>query len=211
MALKHEVYRLRKAKGWTQKELAAASGISQQVIGDVESGRTTRPRQIHDLAHALGTTPEALDPEQYAPKGKHFEDEPPPLFGPKDFPIYASAEGSHGNGSLVLTFEPIEFISRPAPLANVRGGFGMYVIGDSMAPAYEPGDIALVNPNLPPSAGRDAIIFQRSDNHANALIKRLVRATEREWQLLQWNPHKNFSLSRAEWPHCQIVVGKYNR
>jgi phage repressor protein C with HTH and peptisase S24 domain len=208
MSLKANLLRLRSAKAWTQAELARRAGVSQQVIADIESGRTIRPRQLHEIAAALGTTVEQLDPEKY--NRPSVEVAGTPIYGDRDLPIYAAAEG--GDGSLIITFDPIAFTLRPAPLIGVKGGYGMYVVGESMMPAYEAGDTVLVNPHLPPTPGRDAVFFQ-SDGHGQtkATIKRLLRITSGEWRVLQHNPQKEFALDRVLWSQCQLIVGKYNR
>lgn len=113
---------------------------------------------------------------------------------------------------MVITFDPIAFTLRPAPLIGVKGGYGMYVVGESMFPAFEPGDTVLVNPHLPPSPGRDAVFFQ-SDGHGQttATVKRLIKITSSEWKVQQWNPSKEFSLDRGLWTQCQVIIGKYSR
>ena len=214
MALKENVSRLRAALRLTQKELAAKSGMSQQVINDIESGRTLKPRGLIELAAALETTVEELDPDRFMPKAPAGPQQGvlkqlPIALGAKDLPIFAAAEG--GGGAMLITFEPIDYMRRPAPLENVRDGYGVYIVGDSMVPAFEPGDIALINPHLPPTPGRDAILLCHTDHQQEALIKRLVRATARDWHVQQWNPKREFSLPRSQWGQCHIVVGKYVR
>lgn len=44
---------------------------------------------------------------------------------------------------------------------------------------------------------------------AEAIIKRLNGWNDREWDLEQWNPHRQFKEFRTEWPVCHRVVGKY--
>lgn len=214
MGLKENLVRVRVAKGLSQAELGSLSGCSQQVIADIESGRTLRPRAIHEIAHALNTTVEELDPDRFkkqARQGVLSSRAAPPaeILGARDLPIYASAEG--GGGSIIMTFEPIDFITRPAPLMNVRDAYAIYVVGESMAPAYEPGDTALVNPHLPPAPGRDVILSKGIDGHSEALIKRMVKASATDWHVQQWNPAKTFTLPRKEWVTCHIVIGKFGR
>jgi phage repressor protein C with HTH and peptisase S24 domain len=72
--------------------------------------------------------------------------------GNPDFPIYASAEG--GNGEMILSFDPIEYVNRPLFLENVPGAYGFYCVGSSMVPRYEQGDMLLVRPGRPVGAGR---------------------------------------------------------
>ncbi len=131
--------------------------------------------------------------------------------GATEFPIYSSAQGGP-DGAPVLSNDPVEYISTPGPLAKVRGGFGVYVTGDSMEPAYENGDIALVHPYLPVRAGDD-VLFQglRPDGSVNVVIKRLLGFDATNWKVKQFNPAKSFGLARKEWQTAQVVVGKYRR
>jgi ribosome-binding protein aMBF1 (putative translation factor) len=49
-----EVRRLRKARGWTQEQLAEKSGISLRVISDLERlKRVTKPSTLRELMQAL--------------------------------------------------------------------------------------------------------------------------------------------------------------
>ncbi|MGB1027234.1 MAG: helix-turn-helix domain-containing protein, partial [Rhodospirillaceae bacterium] len=56
-----------------------------------------------------------------------------------DLPVYASAEGG-ADGEMIVETSPIEFVKRPEPLLTVRGGFAVYITGESMEPAYFRGD-----------------------------------------------------------------------
>ena len=51
---------MRKAKGWSQTNLANLCGVTYQNIQNVEMGRISMPRYIQDLATALETTVEYL-------------------------------------------------------------------------------------------------------------------------------------------------------
>ena len=56
------VERLRKAKGWTQSEVARRSGVSQTFISSLEGGRRRQAlvELVADLARALGCTVDDL-------------------------------------------------------------------------------------------------------------------------------------------------------
>ena len=80
-----------------------------------------------------------------------------------------------------------------------------------MSPAYEPGDMALVHPNLPPVRDKDVVLYHvPPGGESEAIIKRLVSFNDREWTLKQYNPGKEFTESRIEWAICHRVVGKYS-
>lgn len=127
----------------------------------------------------------------------------------RGLPVYAAAQG--GDGHLIVTFDPIDYMKMPSVLQNVKGGYGLLISGDSMVPAYRPGETALVNPNLPPMRDEDVIVYHTSEvNENEAIIKRLVGFNDREWVLEQYNPAMRFEALRFDWPICHRVVGKYN-
>ncbi len=129
--------------------------------------------------------------------------------GEKNLPVYASAEG--GPTGLIVTPEPIDWVKRPEPLLNVARGFAVYVIGDSMSPAYNHGDMILVHPSKPPQRGDDVLLTKLLEDRAMAaLVKKLVRWNESTWFVKQYNPPKEFKLARSEWQQVNVIVGKYN-
>lgn len=136
------------------------------------------------------------------------------LTGERDLPVFGSAQG--GSGVLVVSSDPVEWVSRPEPLSKVRDGYGVIILEDSMSPEFEPGDIALVHPHLPPTAGCTCI-FKRHlpDGSVEACIKRLRRVTADAWHVRQWNPPSgqktDFTMKRSEWQECHVTVGRYTR
>ena len=128
-----------------------------------------------------------------------------------DLAVYASAAGGP-EGAWVLSSDAIAWIHRDQRLVGVRDAFACYVVGESMFPAYEQGNLLLVNPAVPPNAGDDCLLIQEAaDGSRYALIKRLVRFNSTSWTVKQWNPDKTFSLPRKEWQRALLVIGKYNR
>lgn len=210
----------------SQDDIAAHFKIRRVSVTQWE-GDTTKPQigRLAKLADLLNTTSEWLlegrgerpspisttDPHP-AEKTRGFTPRIVPgseLVGAKDFPIYAAAAG--GSGHLIINFEPIEWAKRPTILEGVPHAYGLLVYGDSMDPAYCHGDTALVHPGLGPAAGKDVVLYDHPPNgDAEAIIKRLVRWNEREWNLKQHNPPLEWIELRADWPTCHRVVGKYN-
>ena len=134
----------------------------------------------------------------------------PPAVGPKDLPVYGSAEG--GPGGMIVDATPIDWVARAEPLLNVRDGFAVYVVGESMEPAYRQGDMILVHPTRPPYRGADVLLTRRlEDGTLAAMIKELVRWTAEVWVVRQHNPAREFELDRADWQQVQVVEGRYNR
>jgi phage repressor protein C with HTH and peptisase S24 domain len=124
-------------------------------------------------------------------------------------PIHAAAQG--GKGHLIIDFDPIEQAAPPEELIRVRNAYGILIVGESMVPAYKPGDIAWVNPHKQPERDTDVVLYHVPPNgEAEAIIKALVSFSEREWKLRQYQPALNFTESRIDWPVCHRIVGKKN-
>jgi phage repressor protein C with HTH and peptisase S24 domain len=103
-------------------------------------------------------------------------------------------------------------VRRPEPLLSVRDGYGCYVIGDSMSPAYEQGDLLLIHPGRPVRPGDDCVFVRDpGDGSQHALVKRLLRIAPEKWRVRQFNPAKDFDLDRGQWQKAQLIVGKYAR
>ncbi|WP_266035214.1 XRE family transcriptional regulator [Brucella intermedia] len=213
----------RDEKKMSQAALANLVGRDKSAISLLESGkRGASVDFVARLARALDLNEDWLafgkGEMHSSSSGEHRPADvftPSPIPGDelvsqhRDLPIYAAAKG--GDGHVIITFDPISYMKMPAVLQGVKGGYGLLLIGDSMIPAYRPGETALVNPNLPPARDEDVVLYHTSDTDENeAIIKRLVGFNDREWLLEQYNPQKEFKEFRADWPICHRVVGKYN-
>ena len=183
------------------------------------------PRELpetvrHALAPLLGVSPDDL--RSYAPPsagGGRIESDmrlaPPQRAAERaDLPVYASSEGSAG--TLNITSEPIVFVRRPEPLVSVRDGYGCYMIGDSMSPAYEQGDLLLIHPGKPVRPGDDCVFVREPgegtpDGSQHAQVRRLLRNTPEKFRVRQFNPARDFDLDRGQWTRVQLIVGKYAR
>ena len=215
MSLKENLKRARLAADLSQTKLAEIAGVSQQLISQIERGVNFETKKLPSIARAVGKTVADLDPAYAAQEVADvaiFPNAAVPLpRGPKNLPVYASAQG--GPGEIIVTYDPIDYVERPEPLASVRDAYAMYIVGDSMSPAFEAGDQVFVNPHLPVRGGDDVLVFRERDGGTDvaATVKRLVRPKAEEWQLEQFNPPKRFSLRRSEWPRAHVIIGKFSR
>ena len=230
----------REARGWSQAELArrvtrAGYTITQGGIAQIERRGNTEPKSIVQLAQALGLSVHWLQTHR---GDKHEGALPPPadagqlsMLGPTGrrsrgatvhpgqaagarppLQIFSSAQGG-SEGAMALSNEPVAWIPRDARLEGVPDAYGCFVSGDSMEPAYEKGNILLVNPGAPVAPGDD-VVFMREDPKDSTryvMIKRLVKANAQQWTVRQYNPPKTFTLSKKEWNKAHLVIGKYNK
>lgn len=105
------------------------------------------------------------------------------------------------------SFDPdfhVRMIARPPALLGVPDLYAIFFVGESMRPRFEPGEPGIVDPRRPVRAG-DYVLVQLTDGGRNAdgspevtsvIVKRLVRRTEKEWVLEQYNPPATFALPR---------------
>jgi phage repressor protein C with HTH and peptisase S24 domain len=126
-----------------------------------------------------------------------------------ELPVYASAQG--GTEGMSVTPEPIDWVPRPRPLQHVAKAYAVYVVGDSMDQAYRHGDMAFVHPSLPVLRGNDVMLLREENGQMVAMIKHLISWNERHWRVKQFNPEREFQLSRQDWRQANVVVAKYNR
>lgn len=212
MTKRPQITSARKAAGLSLEDLSDRTDISTSQLSRIETGkREPRVADIEKIAKAVGVDPsQLLDSPGDTDVAPIANFRPPQKFFSEaaTMPVYAAAEG--GNGSLIITTEPLEYVKRPYTLEAVSEAYAILIVGESMDPAYEPGDTAWVNPRLPPMRGTDVILYSLEDE-AHATIKRLIGWTETEWHLRQYNPPKDFKLKRKEWSKCHRVVGKFAR
>lgn len=221
MITEQDIRALLQARGWRQAELAAAIGVTQPTVSRWLAGQLPDPlaqerlRQLIDGAYAdmPAIRPQPAfgpGPAQAAPPRNPFGDR---FASERDLAVFAAVEG--GPGDIVVSTDPIDIVPRPWFMGAVKDGFAVLVVGESMVPAFRPGDMAIVNPRLAPMRGKDHIFTQEGvDGSFIATIKHLRGWTEAEWQLEQFNPPEGgtarFSLPRTIWSRALRVVGKFD-
>lgn len=133
----------------------------------------------------------------------------PPALRTSLVPIYSAAQG--GRGHIIIDTNPIEEARPPDELMHVRDAYGILIVGESMVPAYKPGDVAWVNPHKQAERDTDVVLYHVPPNgEAEAIIKTLIGISQREWRLRQYQPPRDFTESRIDWPICHRIVGKRN-
>jgi phage repressor protein C with HTH and peptisase S24 domain len=194
--------------GYNPRSLSLAAGLGMTAVRDILDSRIVSPRYqtLEALARLLGVS------VGWLMSGEAMADAHPPAAALRDFPVYGAAQGGP-SGAMAMSSDPIQHIARPDPLMTVKAGagYGIYVVGESMSPAYEQGDVALVHRGLPPRRQSDVILIRREpDGTPHALIKHLVGWTEESWRVRQYNPPAEYELPRDEWAEVETIVGRYN-
>jgi len=110
----------------------------------------------------------------------------------RDLPVYGVAIGG-SEGDFSFNGTVVDYVRRPPMLSKIGNAFGVYVIGDSMSPRYDHGDLVFVHPGRPPQPGNDVIVELHGEHGAPGAcyIKRLVRRSADHIQLAQFNPPRD--------------------
>lgn len=216
----------------SQGALAKKAGCKQQVVSKLESGFLAWSSHAPQLAAALGVSeawirygdgaarydaPPNVTKQFREPSAAQAQTAPAPVkpksvFSPPDdidLPVYGVAEALSNPDSLVISPEPVEYISRPSPLVGVPGAYGVYVAGESMIPAFRHGWIALVHPGRSPARDDDVVVILRDGNDDRyALLKTYVRNTAEGLVLAQHNPKRELPpIPRDRVISVHLVVG----
>jgi transcriptional regulator with XRE-family HTH domain len=210
MIVEADIRALMRARNWRQIELAAAAGVTQPTVSRWLAGQVPDPSAQERLAVLAAES--ALAPRRGEAVKAQFIP-PPAILGERDLPVYAAVEG--GPGEITVSTDPIDMVPRPWYLGSVRDGYAVLVVGESMVPAFRPGEMAIVNPRLAPLRNKDHILVKEAaDGSFRATIKHLLNWSDEDWKLEQFNPppgaERVFTLSRQEWRKALRVVGKYD-
>ena len=209
-------------KGISERDASLKVTGKPDMIRDIKRGRMPGAQRLNALAELLGVSSAWLidgaereaetaeEQERLAERGLPFR----PHELPRDIPVYGTALGhdlSRADDGLVsvetTTFEMgdvVDWFRRPPVLAGRRDVYGLYVVGSSMAPRFEPGDPVYVDPRRPPAIG-DYVIVQLAKRYhevdgeiITAMIKRLARRSASFIELEQFEPRGTFKVEIGE-------------
>ena len=115
---------------------------------------------------------------------------------PRDVPVYGTAAGNDAGAVQLNEGEVVDLVRRPPGLVGARRVYGLYVVGDSMVPKFEPGELIYVHPDRPCRPGDYVVVQIQAADHepAQTFVKRLKRRTERVLHLTQFNPETTMEL-----------------
>lgn len=160
-------------KGWSQKDLATRSGVSQTTIADIERRRNKGTARITDIAKALGVDAQYL----YSGTVNRVEDvkstynvQPGPDIRGK-VPLISWTMAGNWSEAADL-FHPGDAEEWVDTTSQVREHtYALRVEGDSMEPDFPAGTILIVEPQMEPIVG-DYVIVK---NGGDSTFKQLVR------------------------------------
>jgi phage repressor protein C with HTH and peptisase S24 domain len=225
--LAEQVAQWRELTGTSQVELAKAMNVSQQAIQQLEQGRVKRPKyvlelltyfaeklpeaRIYDAYPALKSLNKPIASEANNTLSYKVRDEAQAqsqLWSPqgqviekKDLPVYASATG--GEGEVIVSYDPIEWVERPATLTQVKDAYAIYAVNDSMRPKVKQGDMLKVHPHRPARRFDLVVVVLRDaadteTGERRCLVKDFISRDSEKVVLRQYNPERDFDIPANE-------------
>ncbi|MEZ5665906.1 MAG: S24 family peptidase [Alphaproteobacteria bacterium] len=196
--------------GRTQRGLALALGVDASAVSRLLHGqRRLRAHEIAVAARYLGLDPVgalAAPPPADAPAA------PAPGWLPLLGVTAGSAPAVDPDLFLLNEAAPVDRVRRPDGLIARPRAFALQVIGGSMAPRYEPGDLVAVDPDQRAEIGSDVVVVLADaaadgagEGRRRLLLKRLVRRGRATVVLAQFSPARDDIRLPAEsvaalWP-----------
>lgn len=196
-------------KNLSMNEFAKMVGVTQPAIAKIVNGETRSPKNIVEIANALGVDVQWLktgkgkapDFANFAENQTAYEDEATLRVEVLD--IYASAgNGSFVMGDLTSYTQAVEFenayFAQVFQRASAKGLSIINVEGDSMEPTIGNGDLLFVDTTKSAYQGDGVYVFSYGEN---LYVKRLQFAGDvllvisdnplyKEWSITAENEHK---------------------
>jgi phage repressor protein C with HTH and peptisase S24 domain len=201
-----------KALNKTPRAASVDAGLHPDTIRNVLRERSRKPRadSLAKMARALECSVDwlmesqaasAAAPEPATPIGlwETAEAPPPRADMPRDVPVLGTAAGS-ARGAFQVDMAAIDFVRRPPGIGTSRDVYALYVVGSSMSPRFEEGELIYVSERRPARVG-DYVVVQTIDpvdGSVQAYCKRLVRRSDDALLLDQLNPAAEIRLPMRE-------------
>lgn len=195
----------------------ASIGVGGGSVGNWESGTAgIKPANMMKMVEVYGLNSDWLRSgrgDMFMPsRGRRISAEEVAKKGSSGLPVYAT-EGIEG-GAFVVRKPPLEWIDTPTPLIGRAGGYGLFISGGAMAPAFRYGDTVFCDPLLPPIEQTEVVVVRAEQHEGNEvkIIATLLGHDETNWTVsTSPSDPKQTLLLKDEWPKCHRVVGKFAR
>lgn len=170
-------------------EVESHSPLAAGRPGPSPSRAPQRPPS-HDAALSRGAEPD------FAPRSGEAAlasvTVPPAASLLRDVEVRGVAVGGH-ESCFEFNGEVVDRVRRPPGIAGASNVFAIYVVGQSMSPRFEEGEIVFVHPGRPATNGCDVIVelHGHDGEPGQCYIKRLVKKTPTRTVLQQFNPARD--------------------
>ncbi len=204
----------REARGWSQADLAKLAKTSQQTVDRIERGAVEHSRAYPRILEVLEIPNEGFDKARFEKTVEKMKTESSESY--KRFmeegkfasdvaisgrlPLYVPGDGRTGP-------RLINAIPRAYPVEFAEDAYGLVMFGSEMEPAIRNGEVAIVNPNLPPFWNNEVVVTI----DGKPTIRTFMGETDVAWTVQQWNPVRKINIKKDEQRAPQLVVAKLGR
>ena len=229
--------------GMTEREASLKAVGKPDMIRDMKRRRgLPTSERLARLAYLLGTTSDwlihggmegpILDRSRLNPDGTLKSEDPGAGTRASDIrgawaapephrpvPLIGTAFGGEWDADIEMSelrlSEVLDYVGRPAELQTDPDSYALEIVGESMAPRFEPGERAFVSPLSPVRIGDDVVVQLRASGPAQsdrvklALIKRLTRRSPTFLELRQFNPDRTFQVPVEQVAAVHRVRGRF--
>lgn len=206
------------------------AGVSRPWFSDVKGHGNPKRATLEKVLGAIGWTVERFEAETglYSVKSEvrgagavGFDEMKSMVFGEQPLaplPLYGSAQGGElgEQHDFALTeldlSEVLDYLRRPAALADDKESYALTIVGNSMSPRFKPGERVGVSPRAQVEIGDDVIVQLRGENTnrvRRVLIKELVRRNASHIVLKQHNPARELLVERTDILAIHKVKGHF--
>ncbi len=229
--------------GMTEREASLKAVGKPDMIRDMKRRRgLPTSERLARLAYLLGTTSDwlihggmegpILDRSRLNPDGTLKSEDPGAGTRASDIrgawaapephrpvPLIGTAFAGEWDADLEMSelhlTDVLDYLGRPPELQTDPDSYALEIVGESMAPRFEPGERAFVSPLSPVRIGDDVVVQLRakgpaqSDRVKLALIKRLTRRSPTFLELRQFNPDRTFQVPVEQVAAVHRVRGRF--
>ncbi|WP_223998427.1 helix-turn-helix transcriptional regulator [Aureimonas sp. SA4125] len=206
----------RKSRGFVQRQLADVADVSIAAVGQWERGANDITMEnLRKVAVLLGIDAEAanrgelryVDAPVLLNEVERVTDSGFPTLGPMDIPVSGVSVGGD-DADFTFNGQIVDHVRRPPGLINLKNVFALHVLGDSMAPRFEPADLVYCG-GRPAVPGDDVVIemFPSADSPAGkGYIKRLISRSASVIVVRQFNPPREIEFDPYEMKAMHRVI-----
>lgn len=228
----------RDAKGKTQQQVAVALGVTRQAVGQWESGANSPtaenlirafeflgvavPAALRQAVESAGlpkvgpvkvVSLNATNQQPIVERNPHtvrqsHDIQPLPRDLPIDVPVHGSAAAGP-DADFWMNGEVVDYVRRPPGVSGAAKLYAIYVVGSSMAPKFEDGDLVYVSQGRPPKVGDYVVVElhpEKGERAGKGFIKRLVKRNPDKIVLEQFNPKRTITLQSVKVKQVHRVV-----
>ncbi|WP_075216100.1 XRE family transcriptional regulator [Mongoliimonas terrestris] len=200
----------RKRKGMVLRQVAEAVGVSPQAVGQWERGQNDISMEnLRSVAQVLGIDPVAANRGEIVelgpiksglPNEAERVTEPSSVtLGPRSVPVLGVTVGGE-DADFYMNGDVVDYVRRPPGAEQMRKLFALHVLGDSMVPRYDPGELVYCGGRAPVPGDYVVIEMhpQESSPVGKCFLKKMKRRAGGRLICEQFNPPMELSFDLYE-------------